>query len=143
MISYSILPTASPGVSALASGARCALHPVDAASNVCALCGNFTCWRCFEAAENGLVRCHPCLEEFSARAEPGARFRAALIDGAAFGTPLLLAVLAGLTGSLEPRWLVGLASLGVLTVAGLQLYLRARYGQSLGLRALSSRAGRR
>ena len=132
-------PPRGDSASALATGARCSLHSQDAASNVCSRCGTFTCWRCFEIGADGVARCRRCLEKIPVFADRDSRFWALVLDTLAFVAPVALAALLlpirGKAAVLAPV----IGAMGVLCVAGYQLYLCARSGQSIGKRWMKIR----
>lgn len=126
------------GAAAHATGAHCAVHSQDAASNTCSRCGTFTCWRCFEIGADGTALCRACLEKLPVLAERESRFLALILDTLAYAAPLLLAALVALVGAKGTVLPPAIAAVGVLGVAGYQLSL-ARSGQSLGKRRMGIR----
>lgn len=133
-------PTPKDGsAAALATGAHCAVHTQDAASNVCSRCGAFTCWRCFEIGADGVVLCRHCIEKIPVLADRDSRFWAVLLDALAYAAALLLAGLVALLGAKGTVLPPVIGAAGVLGVASYQLYLCASSGQSIGKRMMGIR----
>jgi uncharacterized RDD family membrane protein YckC len=122
-----------------ATGARCALHSQEAARNVCARCGTFACERCFEIGANGAALCRRCLEKIPVLADRDSRVLALILDTLAYAAPVLLAALMATVGGLGTVPPIATGAVGVLGVAGYQLYLCASAGQSIGKRRMGIR----
>jgi uncharacterized RDD family membrane protein YckC len=124
---------------AQASGARCALHSQEAASNVCSRCGTFACERCFEIGADGAALCRRCLEKIPVLADRDSRFLALILDILAYAIPGCLAALMAAVGGMGTLLPMVIGAVGVLGVAGYQLYLCASTGQSIGKRRMGIR----
>lgn len=123
--------------------ARCARHVTDPATTVCSRCGSYACVRCQRTGKDGQDYCFACVSRVQEEepAERGDRFVANLVDQLIvfvpwLGASVLEALLAG--GDFERGIRSGsLALLGFLAslgLAGYQLFLASRSGQTIGKR---------
>jgi uncharacterized RDD family membrane protein YckC len=136
-------------VSPQSAGALCAYHPASPAIATCTRCGSFICKQCYSVGADGNYYCPQCDVKVPDLAERGDRFVANLVDQFVIGVPwfvvaLISAVFADDNGSkgaiVGMIFLLGaLASLGV---AGYQLYLVSRTGQTIGKRSRGIRVVR-
>lgn len=123
------------------SGAICATHVDRPAATICTRCGGYACDLCLRVGndrQDYCFRCAPALEQL---ADPGTRLVAVLVDRfATLVLPLFIGLFFGGVfdrdlNSLRPFFLL-LGALGSVGMLGLQLYLLATTGQSLGKRAM-------
>ncbi|WP_254614363.1 MULTISPECIES: RDD family protein [unclassified Myxococcus] len=132
----SLDPATSPSLDA-----RCAFHPEMTATAACQRCGTFACHDCLRWARDGRRYCGFCavraLPPLASRAD---RFLANLVDSIVVFVPFTVGlVMMALTEDLPGRELFSLVFLlggvlGSLLLCGVQLYLAAKNGQSLGKR---------
>jgi uncharacterized RDD family membrane protein YckC len=139
---FDVSPLQSPG-------ARCAQHVEAPAAIICSRCGSYACSRCRQWGPDGADYCATCpVSHPQELAERGSRFVANLVDqflllGPWFVAGVVSAIVAGgESGALAGGGIVGVGSLLTLGLAGLQLYLVAQSGQSIGKRMVGIKVTR-
>lgn len=122
------------------AGTRCARHVEREAVAMCARCGDFACSACCAPNEAGATYCNECLETTAlVTASRGARLLAQIVNSAIFVllcTPLIF--LDELSAEVGLALTTGVG-LGFLVLIGVNIYLLATRGQSLGKLAVGIR----
>ncbi|HYO52053.1 RDD family protein [Archangium sp.] len=125
------------------SGARCAQHVESPAAIICSRCGSYACSSCRQWGPHGEDFCASCAPFQPELAERGSRLLASMVDQFLFLGPwFMVGVVSSIatgsaSGSDGKGALIG-AGLLLLTLGlmGVQLFLVARNGQSIGKRML-------
>jgi uncharacterized RDD family membrane protein YckC len=122
---------------------RCALHVESLAITICSRCGSYACMQCHRLGHDGQDYCQSCVSTAFVLASRGSRFVANLVDNLVVFAPFLGGIVLGiLVGEDALVALVGLGLLGMLAMAGYQLYLASQSGQTLGKRMMDIRVVR-
>jgi uncharacterized RDD family membrane protein YckC len=130
------------------SGARCAQHVESPAAIICARCGSYACGRCRQWGPDGADYCASCTVVRPELAERGSRLLASLVDQVIFVGPWFVAgmVVATVADNASESEATGtffvMGMLLSLALMGLQLFLVAQNGQSLGKRLVGIRVVR-